>query len=146
MPSPRRRSVMLYRRARTALILVGVFWLWLLFGSAAFVASLFDSPFYAMLALYAVGALTLISLLIAPVALAYLLMNRRTAAPAPAAADLPVTVIRPDLPAQPPRSAEAARFPRSDLAPVIRMIPRKVKDSGTALGSRAAAKWRDLAS
>lgn len=137
---------MLYRRARTALILVGVFWLWLLFGSAAFVASLFDSPFYAMLALYAVGTVTLISLLIAPVALAYLLMNRQSTVPASSAADQPVRVIRPDLPSQPPRSAEAARFTRPDLAPVIRMIPRKVKDSGSALGTRAAAKWRDLAS
>ena len=137
---------MLYRRARTALIVVGVFWLWLLFGSAAFVASLFEHPFYAMLALYAVGTVTLISLLIAPVALAYLLMNRQPAAPVPSAADRPVRVIRPGLPAQPPRSAEAARFARQELAPVIRMIPRKVKDSGTALGTRAAAKWRDLAS
>ncbi|MGW9405159.1 hypothetical protein ACWGQ2_14460 [Arthrobacter sp. NPDC055585] len=130
-PSARRRSVMLFRRARTALGLVGIFWLWLLFGSAGFVASLFDRPFYAMLALYAVGTLTLISLLIAPVALAYLLMNRpaktmQQAAPAAA---------------EPPH-----RLVRSELAPVIRMIPRKVKDSSTSLGTRAAAKWRDLAS
>ena len=130
-PSPRRRSVMLFRRARTALVLVGVFWLWLLLGSAGFVASLFDRPFYAMLALYGVGTLTLISLLVAPVALAYLLRNRPDQAgqPAPAAAE-----------------PEAHRSVRSDLAPVIRMIPRKVKDGSTALGTRAAAKWRDLAS
>ncbi|WP_312178414.1 hypothetical protein [Arthrobacter sp.] len=140
MPSTRRRSVMLYRRARTALVLVGVFWLWLLFGSAAFIASLFESPFYAMLALYAVGTVTLISLLIAPVALAYLLMNR------PPKGAAPDTAGRLARPAEPDSSADASRFPRSDLAPVIRMIPRRVKDSGTALGTRAAAKWRDLAS
>ncbi len=130
VPSARRRSVMLFRRARTALGLVGLFWLWLLLGSAGFVASLFDRPFYAMLAMYAVGTLTLISLLIAPVALAYLLMNRpgKTGQmPAPAAE-------------QPQKSV------RSELAPVIRMIPRKVKDSSTSLGTKAAAKWRDLAS
>ncbi|MFZ3417314.1 hypothetical protein [Arthrobacter sp. 3Tela_A] len=130
-PSARRRSVMLFRRARTVLGLVGVLWLWLLFGSAGFVASLFDRPFYAMLALYAVGVLALVSLLILPVALAYLLMNRpgkTSPLAAPAAAE------------QPHRSV------RSDLAPVIRMIPRKVKDSSTSLGTKAAAKWRDLAS
>lgn len=126
-PSARRRSMMLFRRARTALVLVAVFWVWLLLGSAAFVASLFDRPFYAMLGMYAVGALTLVSLLIAPVALAYLLMNRPGKAAAPAAV--------------PPH-----RSVRTELAPVIRMIPRKVKDSSTSLGNRAAAKWRDLAS
>lgn len=143
VPSSRRRSVMLYRRARTALVLVGVFWLWLLFGSAAFVASFFDAPFYAMLALYAVGALTLISFLIAPVALAYLLMNR----PAKdAATGHPLRHAGPDQHARSAESADASRFQRSELAPVIRMIPRRVKDGGAALGSRAAAKWRDLAS
>lgn len=138
VPSARRRSVMLFRRARTALALVGVFWLWLLLGSAGFVASLFDRPFYAMLALYALGTLTLISLLIAPVALAYLLMNRPDRNGQAAAA----------RPASRPESvpADAHRSVRSDLAPVIRMIPRKVKDSGTSLGTKAAAKWRDLAS
>ncbi|MEB7505440.1 hypothetical protein [Arthrobacter koreensis] len=130
-PSARRRSVMLFRRARTVLGLLAVFWLWLLFGSAAFVASLFDRPFYAMLALYALGTLTLISLLIAPVALAYLLMNRPGKA----------------YPAKAPAAgAQLHRSVRTELAPVIRMIPRKVKDSSTSLGTRAAAKWRDLAS
>ncbi|MFJ2506846.1 MULTISPECIES: hypothetical protein [Arthrobacter] len=134
-PSARRRSVMLFRRARTVLGALVLFWLWLLLGSAGFVASLFDRPFYAMLALYALGTLTLISLLIAPVALAYLLMNRpgrSTRQQAPAAT------------AQ--RSVQPQRSVRADLAPVIRMIPRKVKDSSASLGNRAAAKWRDLAS
>ena len=120
---------MLFRRARTALVLVGVFWLWLLLGSAGFVASLFDRPFYAMLAMYGVGTLTLISLLIAPVALAYLLMNR------------PASTSR-----QPAAAEQPHKSVRSELAPVIRMIPRKVKDSSTSLGTKAAAKWRDLAS
>jgi len=121
---------MLFRRARTALGLVGIFWIWLLLGSAGFVASLFDRPFYAMLAMYAVGTLTLISLLIAPVALAYLLMNR-PGKTSPQAA---------------PAAEPTHRSVRSELAPVIRMIPRKVKNSSTSLGTRAAAKWRDLAS
>ena len=129
VPSARRRSVMLFRRARTALVLVGVFWLWLLLGSAGFVASLFDRPFYAMLAMYGVGTLTLISLLIAPVALAYLLMNR------------PANTSR-----QPAAAEQPHKSVRSELAPVIRMIPRKVKDSSASLGTKAAAKWRDLAS
>ena len=131
VPSARRRSVMLFRRARTALGLVGIFWLWLLLGSAGFGASLFDRPFYAMLALYALGTLTLISLLIAPVALAYLLMNRPGK---PARQQAPAAAVPPQ------------RSVRADLAPVIRMIPRKVKDSSASLGNRAAAKWRDLAS
>lgn len=147
-PSARRRSVMLFRRARTVLGALIIFWLWMLLGSAGFVASLFDRPFYAMLALYALGTLTLISLLIAPVALAYLLMNRPgkvAAQQAPAAASQPqrsetARPVRVQQPVQPQRSV------RADLAPVIRMIPRKVKDSSTSLGNRAAAKWRDLAS
>jgi len=122
---------MLFRRARTVLALLGVFWLWLLLGSASFVASLFDRPFYAMIALYGLGTLTLISLLIAPVALAYLLMNRPGKASAQQAA---------------PAAVPPHRSVRAELAPVIRMIPRKVKDSSTSLGNRAAAKWRDLAS
>ncbi|MCC9192171.1 hypothetical protein LOC59_00690 [Arthrobacter sp. zg-Y916] len=186
VPSARRRSVMLFRRARTVLVAVGVFWLWMLFFSASAVASLFDRPFYAMMALYALGALTLISLLVAPVALSYLLMNRppkpassaarpsgparlallveqlrsgvaarsirpqRPAGPArPAGPVQPGAPARSGAPARPetgPRTHEPHRSVRSDLAPVIKMIPRRVKDSGSALGSRAAAKWRDLAS
>lgn len=115
-----RRSVMLFRRARTFLVLIGVFWLWLLFGSAAFIASLFDTPMYALLALYGLGVLTLISLLAAPVCAAFLVMNR---------------------------AGSTHRVHHlSELAPVIRMVPRRVADGGTALSQRAAAKWRDLAS
>ncbi|MBF4994352.1 hypothetical protein ITX31_09530 [Arthrobacter gandavensis] len=149
-PSARRRSVMLFRRARTVMGALIIFWLWMLLGSAGFVASLFDRPFYAMLALYALGTLTLISLLIAPVALAYLLMNRPGKTTAQQTASQ-------QAPAQPQRPAQTQRFEtarpvqpqrsvRADLAPVIRMIPRKVKDSSASLGNRAAAKWRDLAS
>ncbi|MCC3282900.1 hypothetical protein [Arthrobacter caoxuetaonis] len=174
VPSARRRSIMLFRRARTVLVAVGVFWLWMLFFSASAVASLFDRPFYAMMALYALGALTLISLLVAPVALSYLLMNRppkpassaaRPSGPARLALlveqlrsgaaarsirpQRPAGPVQPGAPARPetgPRTHEPHRSVRSDLAPVIKMIPRRVKDSGSALGSRAAAKWRDLAS
>ena len=102
------------------MILIGVFWLWLLFGSAGFIASLFDTPMYALLALYGLGVATLISLLAAPVCIAFLVMNR-------------------------PGSAQRMHH-ISDLAPVIRMVPRKVADGGSALSQRAAAKWRDLAS
>ena len=97
---------------------------------------------YAVLALYAVGTVTLISLLIAPVALAYLLMNR----PAQGASAAEGRPEDSEHPARPAGSADSPRFTRSELAPVIRMIPRRVKDSSTALGTRAAAKWRDLAS
>ncbi|WAP52177.1 hypothetical protein OL239_02395 [Arthrobacter sp. ATA002] len=119
---------MLFRRGRTMLVLVAVFWLWLLLGSADFIAGLFESPFYALLALYGLGVVTLISLAVAAAAVFYLVANR------------PKTMKA----AVPTRDSVRPGF--SDLAPVIRLVPRRVADHGAALTNKAAAKWRDLAS
>lgn len=118
------------------LIAVGIFWLWLLFGSADFIAGLFDVPFYALLALYGLGVVTLISLLVAMVAAVYMLANRPARQPAPVQS------------ASDPRSAGnmSRHGGFSDLAPVIRMVPRRVADHSTAVANKAAAKWRDMAS
>ena len=136
MPSARKKSAMLFRRGRTMLIAVGIFWLWLLLGSADFIAGLFDSPFYALLALYGLGVVTLISLLVAMVAAVYMLANR------PAAGANPVR-----------REGEPGAVKQhtlhgglSDLAPVIRMAPRRVANHGAAVANKAAALWRDMAS
>lgn len=126
MPFARKKSAMLFRRGRTMFVLVAVFWLWLLLGSADFIASLFESPFYALLALYGLGVVTLISLLVAGVSVFYMVVNR------PAGTEIP--------------SGDAVRQGLSELAPVIRMVPRRVADHSAALSNKAAAKWRDLAS
>ena len=126
VPIARKKSAMLFRRGRTMLVLVAAFWLWLLLGSANFIASLFESPVYALLALYGLGVVTLISLLVATVAVFYLVANR------PSDTKLP--------------EREAARPSFSELAPVIRLVPRRVADHSVALSNKAAAKWRDLAS
>ncbi|WP_461169581.1 hypothetical protein [Arthrobacter sp. Z1-15] len=126
VPFARKKSAMLFRRGRTMLVLVAAFWLWLLLGSANFIASLFESPFYALLALYGLGVVTLISLLVAVVSVFYLVANRPESTKA-AAGDS----VRPGF---------------SELAPVIRLVPRKVVDHSAALTNKAAAKWRDLAS
>ena len=117
---------MLFRRGRTMLVLVAAFWLWLLLGSANFIAGLFESPVYALLALYGLGVLTLISLLVATVSVFYLVANRPTEAKL--------------------SEGESARPTFSELAPVIRLVPRRVADHSVALSNKAAAKWRDLAS
>ena len=119
---------MLYRRARSGLVLIAVFWLWMLFGAADFVASLFGSPLHAALALYGLAALTLISFLFLPICIAYLVLNRPSATSAAAG------------------KAGRGRHPEAGLAPVIRMMPRRAAARGAELGERAVAKWRDLAS
>ena len=131
---------MLFRRARSGLVLIAVFWLWMLFGAADFVTALFGSPIHAALAVFALGVLTLISLLFLPICVAYLILNRPQAQAKDSAA---------------PLQAREARG--NGLAPVIRMMPRRAAARsaalssraavrGAALTSRAAAKWRDLAS
>ncbi|MCC3272330.1 hypothetical protein [Arthrobacter zhangbolii] len=134
MPSARRRSTMLYRRARSGLVLIAVFWLWMLIGAADFIASLFESPFHAALALYGLGALTLVSLLFLPICIAYLVLNR------------PVSTARNASMVQTAENAAHSDEAGHGLAPVIRMMPRRAVARGTDLTNRAAAKWRDLAS
>ncbi|UWX96838.1 hypothetical protein N2K95_14535 [Arthrobacter zhaoxinii] len=125
MPAARRRSAMLFRRARSGLVLIAVFWIWMLFGAADFVAALFGSPIHAALAVFALGTLTLISLLFLPICLAYLVLNR------------------PSMRAGSP-AASARRTQGNGLAPVIRMMPRRDAARGETV--RAAAERQDLAS
>ncbi len=75
----RGRSLRTYRRARTTLICVAVFWLWLLLGAAAFVAGMFDSPTKLFLAMYAGAVAVLVSIPIGLLAAIFMLLNRPAA-------------------------------------------------------------------
>lgn len=50
-----------YRRARALVYAVLVFWLWAWLGSGYFIISLFESPVYAFLAMYALAVAILVS-------------------------------------------------------------------------------------
>lgn len=65
-----------YRRARTAIYAVVLFWLWTWLGSAAFVASLFNSPIHAIIAMYALFTFVLLSIPAFLLALAQMALNR----------------------------------------------------------------------
>jgi fatty acid desaturase len=51
-----------YRRARSLLWVIGLFWLWLWLGSAALIGALHDSPVHAVLATYALAVVVLVSI------------------------------------------------------------------------------------
>ncbi|MDQ0736334.1 hypothetical protein [Arthrobacter agilis] len=51
-----------YRRARSLLYVIGLFWLWLWLGSAALIAGLHHSPVHAVLATYALAVVVLVSI------------------------------------------------------------------------------------
>ncbi|MCU1633730.1 MAG: hypothetical protein JWM61_2382 [Micrococcaceae bacterium] len=51
-----------YRRARSLLYVIGLFWLWLWLGSAALMEGLYHSPLHAALAMYALAVAVLVSL------------------------------------------------------------------------------------
>ena len=51
-----------YRRARSLLYVIGLFWLWLWLGSGALVDGLHHSPVHAALAVYAVAVVFLVSI------------------------------------------------------------------------------------
>ena len=65
-----------YRRARTVIYAVVLFWLWTWLGSAAFIASLFNSPIHAIIAMYALFTFILLSLPVFLLALAQMALNR----------------------------------------------------------------------
>ena len=65
-----------YRRARTAIYAVVLFWLWTWLGSAAFIASLFNSPVHAIIAMYALFTFILLSIPVFLLALAQIALNR----------------------------------------------------------------------
>ncbi|HEX2248076.1 MAG TPA: hypothetical protein VHH13_11070 [Arthrobacter sp.] len=64
-----------FKRAAIALVAVAAFWLWLLFGSAGFIAGIFQSPKALVVAFYAGAVLVLVSLLVALTAVMVLLAN-----------------------------------------------------------------------
>ncbi|MHA7240378.1 hypothetical protein [Arthrobacter sp. TMS1-12-1] len=64
-----------YRRARSVLYLVGLFWLWLWLGSTALLAGLHESPVHAALAMYAVAVLIPVSIAAALLAVVRMLLT-----------------------------------------------------------------------
>jgi hypothetical protein len=99
MQRERVRYPLSYRRARSALFAVGLFWLWTWLGSAAFISGLFGSPLHALVAMYALAVAVLVSIPAALLAAARMALNRPYRAG---------DVI--DLPAPQPRPAEAAHW------------------------------------
>jgi hypothetical protein len=89
-----------YRRARSLLYVVGLFWLWLWLGSAAWMEGLYSSPLHALLAMYGLAVVVLVSI---PAALlAGIQMALIRARPATAGASSAVVVKLPAAPQQPP--------------------------------------------
>lgn len=70
-----REALRQFKRAGVALLAVGAFWLWLLLGSAGFIAAIFGSPKAMVVALYGGAVLVLVSLLVALTAIMVLLAN-----------------------------------------------------------------------
>lgn len=64
-----------FRRARTVFYAMTAFWLWTWLGSAAFIASLFYSPLYAITAMYALFAGVLLSIPVAALAVIQMILN-----------------------------------------------------------------------
>lgn len=62
MERGRIRHALQYRRARTLLYVIGLFWLWVWLGSAALLEGLYHSPLHAALAMYAIAVAVLVSL------------------------------------------------------------------------------------
>lgn len=93
-----------YRRARTVIYAVVLFWLWTWLGSAAFIASLFNSPIHAIIAMYALFTFILLSIPVFLLALAQMALNR----PVVPAESAVVVRLDPSLAAR-PESAHTAR-------------------------------------
>ncbi|MFC3300590.1 hypothetical protein FJV46_06850 [Arthrobacter agilis] len=62
MKRGRVRYPLRYRRARTLLFAIGLFWSWLWLGSAASMEGLYHSPVHAALAVYALAVAVLVSI------------------------------------------------------------------------------------
>ena len=83
---------------------VVLFWLWTWLGSAAFIASLFNSPIHAIIAMYALFTFILLSIPVFLLALAQMALNR----PVVTAESAVVVRLDPSLAAR-PESAHTAR-------------------------------------
>ncbi|MHA7279728.1 hypothetical protein ACX80H_08235 [Arthrobacter sp. MDT2-2] len=86
---------MRYRRARSLLYVIGLFWLWLWLGSAASMEGLYHSPLHAVLAMYALAVVVPVSIAAALLAGIQMVMTRPRAYTA-------VVVRLPAVPQQPP--------------------------------------------
>jgi fatty acid desaturase len=84
-----------YRRARSLLYVVGLFWLWLWLGGAALMEGLYHSPLHAVLAMYALAVVIPVSIAAALLAGIQMALTR----PRPYSA---VVVKLPAAPQQPP--------------------------------------------
>lgn len=76
MARGRKHFPLRYRRARSVLYGVGLFWLWLWFGSAASLEGLHHSPLHAVLAMYALAVAILVSIPAAVLAAAQMILAR----------------------------------------------------------------------
>ena len=65
-----------YRRARTLLFVIGLFWLWVWLGSAALLEGLYHSPLHAAVAMYAIAVAVLVSLPAALLAVVHMILTR----------------------------------------------------------------------
>ncbi|HXF01844.1 MAG TPA: hypothetical protein VN601_02545, partial [Arthrobacter sp.] len=128
----RGRSLRTYRRARTTLICVAVFWLWLLLGAAAFVAGMFDSPTKLFLAMYAGAVAVLVSIPIGVLAAIFMLLNR------PAAQDRRPAADRLSSAASSVRSAVAA-VPWAAAAGRAKELGGKLGPAASSLGTTTKA-------
>ncbi|TKV29183.1 hypothetical protein FDK12_05955 [Arthrobacter sp. NamB2] len=63
-----------YRRARSLLYVIGLFWLWVWLGSATLLDNLYHSPLHAALAMYAIAVVVLVSLPAALLAVARMVL------------------------------------------------------------------------
>ncbi len=73
--------LMRFRRARTLLGAVVLFWMWVWLGSASMIAGLFHVPLWAMLATYGLGVGVLVSLPLALGAAVQMHLMRSSSAP-----------------------------------------------------------------
>ncbi len=86
-----------YRRARSLLYVIGLFWLWMWLGSAALLDGLYDTPLHAALVMYAIAVVVLVSLPAALLAVARMVLTHPR--------QVAVVVRLPAPPARPPESA-----------------------------------------
>jgi hypothetical protein len=135
----RGRSLRTYRRARTTLICVAIFWLWLLLGAAAFVAGMFDSPTKLFLAMYAGAVAVLVSIPVGLLAAIFMLLNR------PATADRRPAAERLSTAARSVGSAVAA-LPWATAAGRAKELGSKLGPAASSLGTATKAGVRQLRS
>ncbi|MEV7646190.1 hypothetical protein [Arthrobacter sp. NPDC089319] len=135
----RGRSLRTYRRARTTLICVAIFWLWLLLGAAAFVAGMFDSPTKLFLAMYAGAVAVLVSIPIGLLAAIFMLHHR------PAAEDRRATGERLSAAARSAGSAVAA-LPWAAAAGRAKELGSRLGPAASGLGTATKAGVSQLRS